>query len=95
MVHSHLIKFLESNKILSDFQHGFRKMGSGKTQLFRTTYDLAVGLDRWQKVDTIMLDFSKAFDKVPHHCLAVNSITMASDTRTYPGFKVSLQIGIN
>ena len=33
--------------------------------------DLAVGLDRRQQVDAILLNFSKAFDKAPHHFLAV------------------------
>ena len=49
-----------------------------------TTYDLAVGLDKQRQVDTIMLDFSKVFDKVPHIYQAVNPITMASETRIYP-----------
>ena len=71
IVHSYLMKFLESNKILNDFQHGIRKKRSCKAQLIITIHDLAVGLDRRQQVDAILLDFSKAFDKVPHHCLAV------------------------
>ena len=35
------------------------------------TRDLAVSLDRRQKLCAILLDFSKAFEKVPHHRLAV------------------------
>ena len=35
------------------------------------THDLTAGLDRLQQVDAILLHFSKAFDKVPHHHLAV------------------------
>ena len=48
--HSHLMKFLESIKILSDFQHRFRKRRSYETQLIATIHDLAVGLDRRQKL---------------------------------------------
>ena len=70
IVHSHLMKFLESNKILSDHQHGFRKRRSCETQLLITMHDLAAGLDRRQQIDAILLDFSKAFDKVPHQRLA-------------------------
>ena len=67
--HSHL-NFLESNNILSDYQHGFQKKRSCETQLLVTEHDLAAGLDRHQQIDVILLDFSKAFDKVPHKRLA-------------------------
>ena len=70
-MHSHLMNFLENSKILSDYQRGFRKKRSCETQLITTVHDLAVGLDRRQQVDAILLDFSKAFDKIPHQCLAV------------------------
>ena len=71
IVHSNLTKFLENNKILSDYQHGFRKNRSCETQLITTVHDLAFGLDRRQQVNAILLDFIKAFDKVPQQCLAV------------------------
>ena len=70
IVHSHLMNFLESNNILSDYQHSFRKKRSCETQLLVTVHDLAAGLDRHQQIDAILLDFSKAFDKVPHKRLA-------------------------
>ena len=35
-----------------------------------TVHDLAAGLDRHRQIDAILLDFSKAFDKVPHQRLA-------------------------
>ena len=87
----HLMKFLKSNKILSDFQHGVRKRRSCEIQLITTIHDLAVRLDRRQLVDAILLDFSKAFDKVPHHCLAAKLHYYASYKNTYPGSNVSLQ----
>ena len=70
IVHSHLMNFLESNNIPSDYQHGFLKKRSCETQLLVTAHDLAAGLDRHQQIDVILLDFSKAFDKVPHQRLA-------------------------
>ena len=66
IVHSHLMNFLESNNILSNYQHGFRKKRSCETQLLVTVHDLAAGLE----IDAILLDFSKAFDKVTHKRLA-------------------------
>ena len=56
--------------ILTDKQHGFRKRRSTATQLIATiqgiTSKLRSGKDQ---VDVILLDFAKAFDKVPHQRL--------------------------
>ena len=70
IVQSHLMKYLDSHHILSDQQHGFRKRRSCESQLITTIHDLASGLDKRQQVDAILLDFSKAFDKVAHQRLA-------------------------
>jgi hypothetical protein len=40
-----------------------------KTQLVLTIHDLAKALDSGDQIDGILLDFSKAFDKVPHNRL--------------------------
>ena len=64
------MKFFEQHHILSGFQHGFRKKRSCETQLILTINDLANGLDNSQQIGGILLDFSKAFDKVPHRRLA-------------------------
>ena len=37
-----------------------------ESQLLIAVQDLAIGLNNLQQLDTIWLDFSKAFDKVPH-----------------------------
>jgi hypothetical protein len=70
IVHSHLMKFLDEHKLLSDAQHGFRKRRSCESQLINTVQDLAAGLSNKQQIDGILLDFSKAFDKVPHRRLS-------------------------
>ena len=59
---SHLDKY----KLLADEQHGFRKRRSCESQLLLTVNDLAKGLDSGEQMDVILLDFAKAFDKVPH-----------------------------
>ncbi|XP_071500419.1 uncharacterized protein [Diadema antillarum] len=64
-----IINHLESNNILSKKQHGFRKHHSCESQLLLTIHDLAKGLDNKQQIDAVLLDFSKAFDKVPHERL--------------------------
>ena len=67
IVHSNIFKHLEANKILSETQHGFRKRRGCDTQLVMVVNDFAKNLNYSQQLDTISLDFSKAFDKVNHH----------------------------
>ena len=69
IVHSQVMKHLEQHKILSDQQHGFRKRRSCESQLVLTMQDLAASLEVGEQIDAILLDFSKAFDKVPHQRL--------------------------
>jgi hypothetical protein len=66
---SSVAKHLETHGILNDAQHGFRKNRSCKSQLILTIQDLAKGIDLGEQIDLILLDFSKAFDKVPHERL--------------------------
>lgn len=61
-VHNHL----EAHNILTDRQHGFRQRRSRKTSLLTTVHDLASTLEKNHQIDLILLDFSKAFDTVPH-----------------------------
>ena len=60
---------LDDNNILFANQHGFWKTHSCKTQLILAVEDLAMNLDHGGQMDMIILDFSKAFDKVPHQHL--------------------------
>ena len=69
ILHSHIMKFL-GHHILSDFQHGFRKNRSCESQLILTINDLARGLGNSQQIDGTLLDFWKAFNKVPHRSQA-------------------------
>ena len=57
---------LDKHNILVDFQHGFRNKRSFESQLVIATEDIARNLDNNQQVDMLILDFSKAFDTVPH-----------------------------
>ena len=57
---------LENHSILDDAQHGFRKNRSCVSQLITTLNDFANSLKAQKQTDAILLDFSKAFDKVDH-----------------------------
>ena len=60
---------LEQHKILTSLQHGFRSGHSCESQLVITMHDLMQSFDRRLQTDMIILDFSKAFDTVPHQKL--------------------------
>ena len=49
-----------------DQQHGFRSGKSCITQLLDVVYNIGKALDCGKEMDMIYLDFSKAFDSVPH-----------------------------
>jgi hypothetical protein len=66
---SHLLKHFEKYQILSSLNHGFRSAYSTETQLIVTMHDLLSTFDKKQQVDVAILDFSKAFDTVPHDLL--------------------------
>ena len=60
------MKHLEDQNILTDRQFGFRSKHSCESQLYITINDIAKQIDSNLQVDAAILDFSKAFDKVPH-----------------------------
>ena len=63
------MKHVDKHSILSDCQHGFRARRSCETQLVTLQHDLASTLDKGVQTDMVVLDFSKAFDRVPHRRL--------------------------
>ena len=69
IVRSAITQHLETHGIITDSQHGFRKHRSCETQLISIIHDLTTELDRGGQTDAILLDFAKAFDKVPHQRL--------------------------
>ena len=69
IIASNLHCHLEEHGFLSDAQHGFRKLRSCETQLYATLQDFFNTLEAGGRLDAVVLDFSKAFDKVPHERL--------------------------
>ena len=66
VVVSNMMKHVDQPKILTDCQHGFRTRRSCETQLVTMIHDLTSAMDKGTQIDMIVLDFSKAFDRVPH-----------------------------
>ena len=69
IIDSHMMSHFDSFNILSDCQHAFRKMRSCETQLITTLHDLFSNHNQSITTDVAILDFSKAFDVVPHEHL--------------------------
>lgn len=69
VIRHEISEHLDRREIISDAQHGFRKRRSCVTQLITTVDDLSKELEAKGQMDTILLDFAKAFDKVPHERL--------------------------
>ena len=66
IISTSIYNHLEEYDILCPEQHGFRRRRSCETQLISTVHDLVTALNNAEQVDAILLDLSKAFDKVPH-----------------------------
>ena len=54
---------------LTQWQHGFLPGRSTVSQLSQVVHQFSKALEMRQQVDIIYLDFSKAFDRVPHEKL--------------------------
>ena len=61
----------DENSILTHKQYGFRAGRSCETQLINVLHNLSKALNDKEQLYTILLDFSKAFDKICHRKLCI------------------------
>ena len=61
-----IVQHLEQNRLINPSQHGFMRRKSCTTNLLEFLERVTSEVDRGHAMDIIYLDFSKAFDKVPH-----------------------------
>jgi len=66
-----IVDYLESNKLINDSQHGFRRGRSCLTNLFIFLDKVTRQVDEGNNPDVTYLDFAKAFYRVPHHRLVL------------------------
>ena len=64
-----LMEHLINNNIIRNSQHGFMPNRSTVTNLLEFLEQVTLEYDQGHSIDCIYLDFSKAFDKVPHRRL--------------------------
>ena len=73
-VHNHSYQHLEPH--MYHMQHGFIRGKSTTTQLLEVYHKILESIASGNEVDAIYLDFSKAFDKVPHRLLLTKLETL-------------------
>ncbi len=69
LIQQKIYKFLTDHQKLSPYQHGFRARHSCQTQLLQAIHQWAKTLNQGSSTHAIFIDFSKAFDSVPHERL--------------------------
>ena len=74
---SHLRQVLDKNDWLYEGQHGFRPGYSCQGQVITVCQDIEDSMDNGDRIDAIVIDFSKTFDLVPHDRLLMK-IAIAS-----------------
>ena len=70
IITSNMMRHATEHNILYPLQFGFRARMSCETQLAGFLGDLQNNMQQGKQTDVIVLDMSKAFDKVGHHRLA-------------------------
>jgi len=81
LVASYLRHVWDRNDCLYECQHGLRPGYSCESQLITVCQDIADSLDNGNRIDTIIIDFSKAFDFVPHGRLLMKIANSGLDSR--------------
>ena len=71
----------EGNNWLYGRQQGFRPRYLCESQVTTACQDITDSLDNGERIDAIVVDFSKAFDLVRHGQLLVKIASLGVDTR--------------
>lgn len=70
------------DNVLHHRQHGFRRGLSCETQLCSTMHDIYTAVDNSNTVHAVVMDFTKAFDRVPH-ALLMSKLSKVPDIDDY------------
>jgi hypothetical protein len=81
VIASYLRKIWDKKNWLFDGQHGFRPGYSCGSQVITVYQDIVDFLDNGNRIDAIIIDFSKAFDLVPYDRLLTKIAASVWDSR--------------
>jgi hypothetical protein len=81
VIASYLRQVWDNNDWLYEGQHGFRPGYSCESQVNTVCKDVAESLDNGERIDAIIIDFSEAFDLVPHGRLLTKIANSGVDSR--------------
>ena len=87
LVRDHIVKHMNTNSLFTKYQHGFMEGRSCSTNLLATLDVWSDAVENGIPVDTIYLDFAKAFDTVPHQRLLNKLHSYGIRGKTYEWIK--------
>ena len=82
IVKDNLLHFALTNNIITSNQHGFIPQRFTCTQMLDCRYDWCKAPDKGNKVDVVLINFSKAFNVVPHSLLLNKLISLGVCSQT-------------
>jgi len=85
VIASYLRQVWDKNDWLYEGQHGFRPGYSCEDQVIMVCQDIADSMVNGDRIDAIVIDFSKAFDLVPHDRLLMKIAISGEDSRMGKG----------
>ncbi len=76
------MNYFDTYDLLNPFQHGFRSKHSCETQLISFSQEIYDNLEAGKQTDLIVMDLSKAFDKVDHELLVFKLLKLGVNSNT-------------
>ena len=86
VIANQLMSYLETNKLLSNHQHGFRSNLSTESALMQVTDKLYDNIEKKKVSLLLLLDLSKAFDSVSHDILINKCKKLNIDPRWFQSY---------
>ena len=85
IIRDHVMSHMLTNKIISTSQYGFIHKRSAVLQLLQILDEWTMTMDQGKCIETVYLDFQKAFDTVPHRRMMVklNSYGITDKTHNW------------